>query len=106
MKHRIPKASLPRAGVPGKVRKDAGTALTLNGASYHTKTEGTLNADEPDEVYLNEHQVAELLNISVLTVRRWRVEKRHLPYTKIGKNVRYPKSGCIEYANSRMVQVA
>lgn len=38
---------------------------------------------------LNEHQVADSCAISVLTLRKWRVEGRGPRYVKIGTLVRY-----------------
>ena len=38
---------------------------------------------------LNEHEVAESCSISVLTLRKWRSQKRGPQYVKIGALVRY-----------------
>jgi predicted DNA-binding transcriptional regulator AlpA len=41
------------------------------------------------ERLMNEHQVADLIGISVATVRRWRLHGRGPRYLKIGVLVRY-----------------
>jgi hypothetical protein len=41
------------------------------------------------QALLNEYNVAELLKISVATVRRWRLFRAGPPYIKIGASVRY-----------------
>jgi excisionase family DNA binding protein len=38
---------------------------------------------------LNEHQVAEYLNLSVASVRRWRLFRKGPKFLKIGSAVRY-----------------
>jgi len=38
---------------------------------------------------LTEREVADLTGLSVCTLRKWRFERRHLPYIKIGSAVRY-----------------
>ena len=38
---------------------------------------------------LNEHEVAESCSISVLTLRKWRSQKRGPQYVKLGALVRY-----------------
>lgn len=49
--------------------------------------------DKPiQEALIDEHQVAEMLSISVATVRRWRVVKLGPPYRKIGRLVRYERA--------------
>jgi len=40
-------------------------------------------------ILLSEYQVAELLSMSVATIRRWRHIKEGPPYIKLGSSVRY-----------------
>ena len=43
-------------------------------------------------------QAAALLDVSAATLEVWRSTKRYpLPYLKIGRNVRYRKSGVLEF---------
>jgi len=44
---------------------------------------------KPDIVLLNEREVAQLLRVSVATIRRWRLLKRGPCYVKAGASVRY-----------------
>lgn len=53
----------------------------------------TLNpASRPRTEMLNEHQVAEFLNMSVASVRRWRLFRKGPKFVKIGSAVRYKKA--------------
>lgn len=47
------------------------------------------NANNPIETLLTEHQVAELLRISVATIRRRRLLRQPPDFVKIGASVRY-----------------
>lgn len=47
------------------------------------------NANNPLETLLTEHQVAELLQVSVATIRRRRLFRQPPDFVKIGANVRY-----------------
>lgn len=43
------------------------------------------------EALLNEHQVAELLNVSIATIRRRRLFRQPPDFVKIGASVRYKR---------------
>jgi predicted DNA-binding transcriptional regulator AlpA len=47
------------------------------------------NANNPLETLLTEHQVAELLKVSVATIRRRRLLRQPPDFVKIGASVRY-----------------
>lgn len=49
---------------------------------------------------LNEHQVANYLNISVATVRRWRLFRKGPKYLKIGAAVRYRRKDLERWLDS------
>lgn len=52
---------------------------------------------EGDEL-LDEKEAAAILDVSVGTLQVWRSTKRYrLAYTKIGRNVRYPKSAIMKF---------
>ena len=50
---------------------------------------------------LNEYQVAEFLNISVATVRRWRLLRQGPGYRKLGASVRYHAADLSAWVESR-----
>ena len=61
-----------------------------------------MDSNESKKEFLNEAEVAELLNISIDTLRGWRKTKNRaasLPFVKIGKLVRYKRSDLEEYIN-------
>ncbi|MBI5086456.1 MAG: helix-turn-helix domain-containing protein [Acidobacteria bacterium] len=49
---------------------------------------------------LNEHQVAEYLNMSVASVRRWRLFRKGPMFVKIGSAVRYKYGDLETWLNS------
>ena len=63
--------------------------------------------------YLKPCEVADQYNISINTLRKWRREKRGLPYTVLGKKPNAKRSGTVfydralveEYFNKGMVNV-
>jgi predicted DNA-binding transcriptional regulator AlpA len=50
---------------------------------------------------LNEYDVAKILNVSVATVRRWRLFGQGPRYIKIGASVRYRPEDVKAYLDSR-----
>jgi excisionase family DNA binding protein len=52
--------------------------------------------------YLNVGQAAELLGLSIATVRKW-VWKKYIPYIKMGKLVRFSASDLQDWAKSMSV---
>ncbi len=60
------------------------------------------------ETLLTEHQVAELLNVSVATIRRRRLFRQLPDFVKIGASVRYTPASIqqlIESGQSKKVEV-
>ncbi|MCL4310685.1 MAG: helix-turn-helix domain-containing protein [Actinomycetota bacterium] len=55
------------------------------------------------EKYLNEKQVSDMTGISVHTLRNQRAEARGIPYSKIGRSVRYAISDVMNYMESGRV---
>jgi predicted DNA-binding transcriptional regulator AlpA len=53
------------------------------------------------ERLLNEHDVAEMLGVSVATVRRWRLLKTGPKYLKVGVLVKYQSSDLQRWLASR-----
>ena len=61
-----------------------------------------MDSNEKEKEFLNETEVANLLCISVDTLRGWRKTKNRvasLPFVKIGKLVRYRRADLEEYIN-------
>jgi len=54
---------------------------------------------------LNESQVSELTGIAVPTLRKWRNEKREIPYIRMGNSVRYKYSDLLDYIKANTVKV-
>jgi predicted DNA-binding transcriptional regulator AlpA len=46
---------------------------------------------------LDEKELAELLAVSVSTVRNWRYTLRGPPVTKVGRSVRYSRAECEDW---------
>jgi hypothetical protein len=53
------------------------------------------------EDLLTEHDVARITNLSVASVRRWRLLRRGPKYLKIGAAVRYKPEDLVAYLDSR-----
>ena len=49
----------------------------------------TVTESKPNQTLLTEHDVAKFLNVSVGTIRRWRLLRQPPDYLKIGSSVRY-----------------
>jgi predicted DNA-binding transcriptional regulator AlpA len=65
------------------------------------------NENIPLETLLTEHQVAELLKLSVATIRRRRLFRQPPDFVKIGASVRYRRDAIqrlIESAEQRTVE--
>jgi predicted DNA-binding transcriptional regulator AlpA len=58
----------------------------------------TSNSLEP---LLDEHEVARVLNMSIGTIRRWRLIRQGPRYRKIGASVRYKPSDVSAWLDSR-----
>jgi excisionase family DNA binding protein len=55
-------------------------------------------------VYLNSQETADYLGVNVDSLAVWRSTKRHkIPYTKVGKWVRYKKADLDKWLESRVV---
>lgn len=66
-----------RQPVEKPIVKSTGTILT------------TVNPAKSTQLMLNEHQVSDYLNMSVASVRRWRLLRKGPKFVKIGSAVRY-----------------
>lgn len=59
----------------------------------------TINPKDPNLVFLDDKELAQLLNISVASVRRWRLHGRGPKATKIGASIRYKLADIEEFIN-------
>jgi excisionase family DNA binding protein len=57
------------------------------------------------ETFLDAGQVAEMLGLSVATIRKW-VLIRYIPYRKLGRVVRFSATEIREWAKTRTVKPA
>jgi predicted DNA-binding transcriptional regulator AlpA len=53
------------------------------------------------EALLTEHQVAEIIGMSLASLRRWRLQRQGPKYLKIGAAVRYPPADVSAWLESR-----
>ena len=54
--------------------------------------------------YLNEHQVADIVGLSVKTLRRMRQERRGPAYSKVGRLVRYSDQIVADWMDSQRIE--
>jgi len=59
-----------------------------------------------DDKLLDTRQSAEILNLRPQTLHRWRSEKIHLAYIKVGRKVLYRASTLKKFINSQTVSVS
>jgi excisionase family DNA binding protein len=55
---------------------------------------------------LTPEQVSELTGLSVETLAQWRSRKRHLPYLKVGRRIRYDPKDIGQYLERCRVSVS
>tara|TARA_B100000242_G_C42931896_1_gene432189 strand:- start:405 stop:644 length:240 start_codon:yes stop_codon:yes gene_type:complete len=59
-----------------------------------------INKEKEDDTLLSENQVSELLNVSKVTLNKWRskeILKKNIHYIKIGRSLRYKKRAIINF---------
>lgn len=56
--------------------------------------------------YLNPCDVNKEYGFSVSTLAKWRMDNKHLPFTKIGKYIKYKRTDIIEFLECNRVEVA
>ena len=57
-----------------------------------------------DKLY-NEREAANLIGLRPATLQRWRAERRHISFTKIGGRVMYPEAELQKFIERRTVAV-
>ena len=55
--------------------------------------------------YLTEAEVAKVLGVCQRTLQGWRLQRRVLPFTRIGRVVRYPAAAVEKYLTENTVAV-
>jgi predicted DNA-binding transcriptional regulator AlpA len=56
--------------------------------------------------WLNPKEVSKEFGFSTSTIAKWRMDKINLPFSKIGKYIRYKRDDIIEFIESGKVEVA
>jgi predicted DNA-binding transcriptional regulator AlpA len=60
------------------------------------------NTNNRNEQFLNDKQLAEMLNMKPETLKNWRWEGKGPIFIKIGRNVRYRMSDVLNYINGNV----
>lgn len=58
---------------------------------------------QPCEVWLEEKQVAKITGLSTSTLQKHRFQRRGIPYSKVGRSVRYAKSDVEAFMVSNLI---
>ena len=56
--------------------------------------------------WLNPQDTSKEYGFSVSTLAKWRMNKKNLPFSKIGKYIKYKRDDIIEFLESSKVEVA
>jgi predicted DNA-binding transcriptional regulator AlpA len=56
------------------------------------------------EKYISEKQVAEITGIALSTLRNGRSRKSGIPYSKLGRSVRYKLQDVLDFVESRKIR--
>ena len=56
--------------------------------------------------WLDPNETSEEFGFSTSTMAKWRMDKINLPFSKMGKYIRYKRSDIIEYIENNKVEVA
>ncbi len=70
------------------------------GRRIPAQLDALLSTADPDAL-LTEGQAAQLLNLSIRTLQAWRLRGGGPAYLKLGRSVRYCRSGLMEYIAAR-----
>ena len=53
--------------------------------------------------YLNPQEVSEEFGFSISTLAKWRMQNKHLNYSKMGKYIKYKRSDIVEYIEAHTI---
>jgi len=56
--------------------------------------------------WINPNEVNQEFGFSVSTLAKWRMTKKHLQFSKIGKYIKYKRTDIIEFLENNCVEVA
>ena len=56
--------------------------------------------------WLNPKEINQEFGFSISTLAKWRMENKHLPFSKIGKYIKYKRSDIETFLNVNIVEVA
>ncbi len=54
--------------------------------------------------YVSEKEVSQITGLALLTLRNWRFKRTGMPYSKVGRSVRYTMEDVLHYMESRKVR--
>jgi predicted DNA-binding transcriptional regulator AlpA len=54
--------------------------------------------------YISEKEVSRITGLALPTLRNWRFKRMGMPYSKVGRSVRYAMEDVLHYMESRKVQ--
>ena len=54
--------------------------------------------------WISPFEVNKEFGFSVSTLAKWRMDNKHLPYSKIGKYIKYKRSDITAFLNSNMIK--
>lgn len=55
--------------------------------------------------YLNEAEVSMITGLALPTLRNWRFAKKGIPYTKLGRAIRYKADEVLSFMENHRVQI-
>jgi len=55
--------------------------------------------------WLNPKEVSKEYKISISILAKWRMERKHLPFSKVGKYIKYKRADVEAFLNSHRVEV-
>ncbi len=61
----------------------------------------TIECEPATAAFLNEHAIADLLVVSVATLRRWRLLRKGPPLKKLGRLVRYSRVDTLQWLDTK-----
>ena len=65
-----------------------------------------INKTAGQKEWLNPREVNEEFNFSTSTLAKWRMNNLNLPFSKMGKYIRYKRDDIIQFLESNKVEVA
>lgn len=74
---------------------------------YINKTKAVEALTAPiQKEWVNPNEVHQEFGFSVSTLAKWRMTKKHLEFSKIGKYIKYKRSDIVDFLESNRIEVA